>query len=49
MGVHLRVAPTEAPWSIGKNERHHGPTRTAFLRARAESLGVHPDLLLFLA
>lgn len=49
IGVHFRVAPTEAPWSIGKNERHHGPTRTAFLRARAESSRVNPVLLLDLA
>jgi len=49
MGIHLRVAPTEAPWSIGKTERHHGPIRSVFLRARAESPSVHADLLLALA
>lgn len=49
MGIHFRVAPTEAPWSIGKSERHHGPLRAAFQRARAESPTVHADLLLALA
>lgn len=49
MGIHLRIAPTEAPWSIGKSEWNHGTTRMAFLRARTESPAVHPDLLLALA
>jgi len=48
MGIHLRVAQTRAPWSIEKNERHHGPVRSAVLRARAESPAVHVDLLLAL-
>ena len=27
VGVHWRPIPTEAPWGIGRNERHHGPIR----------------------
>jgi len=49
MSIHLQVAPTEAPWSIGKNERHNGPDRTTFLKARSESPAVHVDILLALA
>jgi len=49
MGIHLRVAPTESPWLIGKNERHNGPVRFAFLQARTESPAVPVELLLALA
>ena len=49
MCIHLRVAPTESPWLIGKNERHNGPVRSALLQARTESPAVHVDLLLALA
>jgi len=27
VGVQWRPIPTEAPWGIGRNERHHGPIR----------------------
>jgi len=35
MGVHWRPIPTEAPWGIGRSERHHGPIRQAYLRIAA--------------
>lgn len=36
MGIHWRVAPTEAPWCIGLTERHHGPDLDAYGRVMAE-------------
>jgi len=49
MGIHWRPSPTEAPWSIGRNERHHGPIRDAFTRIQAEPLALAPDLALAMA
>jgi len=46
MGIHWRAAPTEAPWAIGRNERHHGPIRDAFLRILAETPMLAADLAL---
>jgi len=46
MGIHWRPAPTEAPWSVGRNERHHGPIRDAFLRIMADTPALAPDLAL---
>lgn len=49
MGIHWRTAPTEAPWGIGRNERHHGPIRDAFLRITTETPALAPDLALAMA
>ena len=49
MGVHWRPIPTEAPWGIGRNERHHGPIRQAYLRIAAETPALAPDLTLAMA
>lgn len=49
MGIHWRVAPTEAPWSIGRNERHHGPVRDAYLRIMSETPALATDLALAMA
>lgn len=49
MGIHWRTAPTEAPCGIGRNERHHGPVRDAFLRIRTETPSLAPDLALSMA
>jgi len=49
MGVHWRPIPTEAPWGIGRNERHHGPIRQAYLRIGAETPTLAPDLILAMA
>ena len=49
MGVHWRPIPTEAPWSIGRNERHHGPIRDAYIRITAETPALAPDLALAMA
>jgi len=46
MGVHWRPVPTEAPWIIGRNERHHGPIRDALLRIMSETPALAPDLAL---
>jgi len=43
MGVNWRL-PTEAPWSIGRGERHHGPIRDAFLRNMSATPALAPDL-----
>lgn len=44
MGIHCRPAPTGAPWSIGRHERHHGPIHDAFLRILLETLSLAPDM-----
>lgn len=49
MGIHWRTAPTEAPWRIGRNERHHGHIRDAFLRMRTETPSLAHDLALAMA
>jgi len=49
MGIHWRPAPTEALWTIGRNERHYGLTRDAFLRITAETPAFAPDLALAMA
>lgn len=49
MGIHWRVAPTETPWSIGRNERHHGPIRDAYLRIMSETSALATDLALAMA
>ena len=49
MLIHWRSARTEAPWSVGHNERHHGPIRDAFLRIVAETPALAPDLALAIA
>jgi len=49
MGIHCRPIPTEAPWSIGGNERHHGSIRDAFARIQAETPALAPDLSLAMA
>jgi len=49
MGVHWLPIPTEAPWGIGRNERHHGPIRDAYLRISAETPQLAPDLALSMA
>eukprot|EP00170_Pyropia_yezoensis_P006207 contig_25257_g6226 len=49
MGIHWRVAPTEAPWSIGCQERHHGPIRDAYLRIMSETPALATDLALAMA
>ena len=49
MTIHWRAAPTEAPWAIGCNERHHGPIRDAFLRILAETPMLAADLALAMA
>jgi len=49
MGVHWRPIPTEAPWSIGRNERHHGPIRDAYIRITAKTPELAPDLALAVA
>ncbi|KAK1869742.1 hypothetical protein I4F81_012208 [Pyropia yezoensis] len=49
MGIHWRAAPTEAPWGIGRNERHHGPIRAAFLKIRMETPDIAPDMALAMA
>jgi len=37
MSVHWRPILREAPWGIGRNERHHGPIRYAYIRITAEA------------
>jgi len=49
MGVHWRPVPTGAPWGIGRNERHHGPIRDAFVRIVAETPRLAPNLALAMA
>ena len=49
MGVHWRPIPTEAPRGIGRNQRHHGPIRDAYLRISAETPQLAPDLALAMA
>eukprot|EP00168_Porphyra_purpurea_P003798 TRINITY_DN14419_c0_g1_i1.p1 TRINITY_DN14419_c0_g1~~TRINITY_DN14419_c0_g1_i1.p1 ORF type:complete len:556 (-),score=22.82 TRINITY_DN14419_c0_g1_i1:171-1838(-) len=49
MGIHWRPIPTEAPWGIGRNERHHGPIRDVFTRILAETPSLAPDLALAMA
>lgn len=49
MGIHWRAAPTEAPWGIGRNERHRGPIRAAFLKIRMETPDIAPDMALAMA
>lgn len=49
MGIHWRAAPTEAPWGIGRNERHHGPIRAAFLKIRMKTPVLAPDIALAMA
>jgi len=49
MGVHWRPIPTEAPWGIGRNDRHHSPIRDAYIRITAETPALAPDLALAMA
>jgi len=49
MGVHWRPIPDEAPWGIGRNERHHGPIRDAYIRITTETPALAPDLSLTMA
>lgn len=46
IGVHWGAAPTEAPWSIGRNERHRGRVRAAYLRIAHDTPGLAPELAL---
>eukprot|EP00168_Porphyra_purpurea_P018611 TRINITY_DN7019_c0_g1_i1.p2 TRINITY_DN7019_c0_g1~~TRINITY_DN7019_c0_g1_i1.p2 ORF type:complete len:208 (-),score=4.47 TRINITY_DN7019_c0_g1_i1:27-650(-) len=49
MGVRWRPISTEAPWGIGRNKRHHGPIRDAYLRITAETPALAPNLSLAMA
>jgi len=49
MDVHWRPVSTESPWGIGRNERHHGPIRDAYIRITAEAPALAPDLALAMA
>jgi len=49
MGIHWRPIPTEAPWGIGRKERHHRPIRDAYTRIFAETPCLAPDLALAMA
>jgi len=49
IGIHWRAASTEAPWGIGRSERHHGPIRDALLHIVAETPTLAPDLALAMA
>ena len=49
MGIHWRPAPTEAPWIIGRNQRHHGTIHEAFTRIQTETPALTPDLSLAMA
>jgi len=49
MGIHWRTIPKEAPWSIKRNERHHGPIRHAFFRIQSETRALAADLVLAVA
>lgn len=44
MGIDCRAAPTGAPSSSGRHERHHGPIRDAFLRILSETPSLAPDM-----
>ena len=46
MGVHWRPIPTEAPWSMGRNERQHGHISGAFLRIMSDTRAPAPYLAL---
>ena len=49
LGVHFRLTPTEAPWSIGRVERHHDPVRHAYLMTKRETPELDRQLALALA
>lgn len=49
MGVHQRPIPTKAPWGIGRNKRHPGPIRNAYVRITAETPALAPELALAVA
>ena len=49
MCVHWRPIPTEAPWGIDRDARHHGPIHQAYLRIAAETPTLAPDLILAMA
>lgn len=49
MGIHWRAAPTEAPSSISRNERHHCAIRDAFLRIMSETPLLVPEMALAIA
>lgn len=49
MDIHWRTAPTEEPWGIGRNKRHHGLVRDAFVRILTEIPALEPDPALAMA
>lgn len=49
IGIHWWSTPKEAPWVIGRNERHHGAVHDAFLRIKTETAALAPDLALAMA